>query len=129
MPSPNPEVAVESLIAKCEINTEITSFVFSQIEQCRKRRTQKVRVFVLIYSHVGRVRVYVRARPPSAGELADSDFAECTDVSPEEQRITVKREFEQPKHYYFDNVFKFNVTQEEVFQAVAKPVVDVLQDL
>jgi hypothetical protein len=80
---------------------------------------------VLMPLIVGRVRVYVRARPPNGQESADPDFVNVLDVSPEENRITVKRELEAPKVFYFDNVFQQTVTQEEVYTAVAQPIVQV----
>lgn len=74
---------------------------------------------------LGRVRVYVRARPPNSAESVDPEFQNVLEVVPEECRITVKKELETPKVFYFDNVFQPTITQEEVYDAAAKHVVEV----
>ncbi|KDO20679.1 hypothetical protein SPRG_13431 [Saprolegnia parasitica CBS 223.65] len=83
---------------------------------------------------MGDVRVVVRVRPPNASEIARGNNGQrCVKVAspslvhvyPDDKAMEAGG---PPNSFTFDNVFGEDSTQQEVFEAVAKPVVaDVLE--
>lgn len=67
-----------------------------------------------------RIQVYVRVRPPNAEEQEES----LVFVDKQNARVVVKKQFDV-KSFDFDYVFAQESTQEEIFNTVAIPTIEV----
>ncbi|TDH68567.1 hypothetical protein CCR75_005662 [Bremia lactucae] len=72
-------------------------------------------------NEMGNVRVYCRARPQNAKELAMASSQHC--VLTENERIEVKSSDGSVQKFTFDRVFGEDNDQKSVFENVALPVV------
>ncbi|KAL9974095.1 hypothetical protein ACROYT_G011096 [Oculina patagonica] len=68
------------------------------------------------------IRVYVRVRPPSKHLETDLDSTPCLEVT--SGNTVVLQSKPDPKNFSFDHVADINATQEEVFGAVGKKIVE-----
>lgn len=68
------------------------------------------------------IRVYVRVRPPAKNLETDVDRTPCLDVT--SGNTVVLQSKPDPKTFSFDHVADINTTQEEVFGAVGKKIVE-----
>eukprot|EP00742_Colponemidia_sp_Colp-10_P005079 GILJ01005425.1.p1 GENE.GILJ01005425.1~~GILJ01005425.1.p1 ORF type:complete len:1097 (-),score=197.52 GILJ01005425.1:131-3421(-) len=74
-------------------------------------------------AHVERVTVHCRIRPTFTNEV-DGDFGEALEsYDAATATVTLRKEFER-KQFRFDSVFPPRTSQEDVFNQVAKPVLD-----
>ncbi|KAK1416612.1 hypothetical protein QVD17_32403 [Tagetes erecta] len=76
-----------------------------------------------------RVRVAVRLRPKNTHDLlSDADFFDCVHLQPELNKLILKKNNWTSDSYRFDQVFTQSASQNRVYEAVAKPVVEGVLD-
>ncbi|KAI0518854.1 hypothetical protein KFK09_006291 [Dendrobium nobile] len=74
-----------------------------------------------------RVRVAVRLCPKNAEDLSlESDFIDCVESLPELKRLKLRKNNWKSESYRFDEIFTESASQRRVYEAVAKPVVEVM---
>lgn len=70
------------------------------------------------------IRVVVRCRPLSSDEIK-SGFFEIIQINPAQQVLVVRDPISRAeKTYTFDNVFAQDATQPDIFNQVARPIID-----
>jgi kinesin family protein C2/C3 len=74
----------------------------------------------------GNIRVYLRCRPPTGRELEQfGDDALCVSF-PDDGQVRVANDKGREKIWDFEEVFKLDATQEEVFVEISELITSVL---